>query len=332
MILAKSDFKGQETRQKIIQLIRKYFLENKFVEVEVPIILPKLPLEPNLYSMETKWKFRDKSFYLITSPESSLKKIIAKKPANYFCISKVFRDLEDIGPSHNLEFSMLEWYEMEKSYKDIADTTEKLITFINRHLNRNQKLKYQGKKIDLTSPWEKISMKDMFLQYAGMKLEENLTREEIFKTAKQKGYTVDETTEWEPIFNQIFINEVEPKLPKNRPIIIFDFPSLISPLCRKCANGPGFSERFEFYIGGMELGNGYGEERGSEKLKKAFRDEEKFREENKLPKHEIDFEFADACEKMPECAGIGVGIERLAMLFCDTTKIEDVLYFPTNQF
>ena len=332
------DFTKHFIHEWTIQAIRNYFIDRNFHEVDTPTLLAKIPIEPNLYPLKTKWTERDFTFYLPTSPESTLKRVIAQGIGNCFTVAKVFRDLEDIGPTHNLEFSMLEWYEMGKTHHDIANTTKELILntlhYVQQKLNQPQTdfIVYQGQKIDLGGDWYQFTLKELFQQYANIDLSQNLTANQIIATAKAKGYNVDGVTTWEPLYTQIFINEIESKIPQDKPFIIFDYPTQTSPLCQTCPEPvEGFSQRFEFYIGGMEIGNAYTELTNSQILKDNFEAETKFRQENNLPTHPYDQEFVKACGNMPPCAGIGLGVDRLAMLFSNSDKITDVLYFPTSQ-
>lgn len=332
------NFKTQFIKEWTVQALRDFFISSNYHEVETPTLMPRIPIEPNLYPLKTNWNQKNLDFYLPTSPESSLKKLISQGIGNCFAISKVFRDLEDIGPTHNLEFSMLEWYEMDKTYLDIATTTQKLVLEIYHSILKKQHkeltniLNYQGTEINLSSPWYFFTLKELFQKFANIDLSKNLTAEEIIKTAKDKGYNVDGVTTWEPLYTQIFINEIESKLPQDKPVFILDYPTALSPLCLPCQNEPGFSQRFEFYIGGMEIGNAYTELNNSQILKDNFEAETKFRQDNNLPLHPYDQEFIDACGKLPPCAGIGLGVDRLAMLFADSNNIEDVIYFPTSKF
>lgn len=321
-----------------IQALRNFFIDKNFHEIDTPTLLPYLPIEPNLYPLKTIWTQKNKTFYLPTSPESSLKKIISKGVGNCFTISKVFRDLEDIGPTHNLEFSMLEWYEMNKNYYDIAQTTQKLVLNVYHNVLKKQNrnitniLTYQDQVINLSAPWYSFTLTQLFKDYANIDLPQNLTTSKMIATAKSKGYNTDSITTWEPLYTQIFINEIESKLPQDKPVIIFDYPTQLSPLCTPCPNFLGFSQRFEFYIGGMEIGNAYTELTDTKILQQNFKTETQFRQKHNLPIHPYDQDFINACGQLPPCAGIGLGIDRLAMLFANTSKIEDVLYFPTSKF
>ena len=331
------NFKTQFIKEYTTQSIRQFFIDKNFHEVETPTLLVRIPIEPNLYPLKTTWQEKKIDFYLPTSPESSLKKLISAGIGNCFSLAKVFRDLENIGPTHNLEFSMLEWYEMGKNYHDIAETTQKLILNCHHRLleKQNKKitniLQYQNQKIDLSPPWYQFTLEELFSQYAEINLSENLSAEKIIATAKAKGYNTEGIKTWEPLYTQIFINEIEPKLPQDKPVIIFDYPTQLSPLCKKCPNSPGFSQRFEFYIGGMEIGNAYTELTDPQELENNFIKETQFRKENNLPIHPYDKEFVKSLKDLPQCAGIGLGVDRLAMLFADTARIEDVIYFPISK-
>ncbi|MBU1130266.1 hypothetical protein KKE45_03010, partial [Patescibacteria group bacterium] len=256
---------------------------------------------------------------------------------NCCSISKTFRDSESVGPNHNLEFTLLEWYEINKNYKHIAKTTQNLILKTHQHIQaRINKpptniLQYQNLSIDLTPPWPIFTLKELFKKYANIDLAKNLTLSQIKKTARKKGYNTKNIKTWEPLYNQILLNKIEPNLPKNKPAFIFNYPTRLSPFCIPCKNHPGFSQRFELYMAGMELANAYSELTNAKILENNFKKELKFRQKHNLPTHPYDKELIKATENFPKCTGIALGIERLAMLFANTTKIENVLYFPTSK-
>ncbi|MFA5828644.1 MAG: amino acid--tRNA ligase-related protein, partial [Candidatus Shapirobacteria bacterium] len=192
-------------------------------------------------------------------------------------------------------------------------------------------LNYQNTPIDLTPPWHRFTLQQLFLKYANIDLSKNLTPKNIIKAAKEKGYNTTGITTWEPLYTQIFINEIEPHLPTDKPVFIFDYPTQLSPLCLPCPDTPDFSQRFEFYIGGMEIGNAYTELTDGKIMKKNFIAESRFRNTHHLPNHPYDDRFVTAVSKLPSCAGIGLGVDRLSMLFANTPDISDVLYFSTQK-
>ncbi|MBU3935151.1 hypothetical protein KJ909_00585 [Patescibacteria group bacterium] len=318
-----SKFHGQFVKEQVVQLIRQFFLTKNFHEIDTPTLLPSLPLEPGLYSLSTPWRHRQKNFYLATSPESSLKKLISQGIGNCFAISHAFRDLENIGPTHNLEFSMLEWYEIAKNYHHIAQTTQKLILKIFQKILQKQGLKatnilkYRGKNINLSPPWPSATLQQLFLKYAKINLAKNLKN------------TSGDDPDWEPWFTKTMIDQIEPNLPQNRPFIIYDYPTRLSPLAWPCPATAGFSQRFEFFIANMEIGNAYTELTDSTIMQKNFQKEKLYRQKHHLPLHLYDQTLVKATKKFPSCTGIAVGVDRLAMLFANVANISQVLYFPT---
>lgn len=312
-------------RQHSIDLIRQFFQDQHFVEIDTPNLLPAIPIEPGLYAFKTTWHPKDVDFYLSTSPESSLKKLIANGIGNCFSIAHTFRDLEDIGPTHNLEFSLLEWYEMKKDYHHIKKTTEKLITHIHQGIQKKLGIKetniltYQKQKIDLTPPWHQFNLNNLFKKFAQVDLSDNLKN------------TKDDDPNWEPWFTRIMLDKIEPNLPADKPVFIFDYPTRLSPLCQLCPNQAGFSQRFELYIAGMEIGNAYTELTNAKILEQNFKKETDFRQKNNLPLHPYDQNLVKTTKHFPDCTGIALGVDRLAMLFANTTDINDVLYFSTKK-
>ena len=249
--------------------------------------------------------------------------MISQGIGNCFAISHVCRDLEDIGPTHNLEFSMLEWYEMAKDYRHIVKTTQKLILKVFHGIRQKQNLKstnvlkYQDFDIDLTPPWPSTTLNSLFKKYAAVDLAKNLAD------------TSDNDPNWEPWFTKIMIDKIEPNLPKNHPFIIYDYPTRLSPLCQVCPNSPGFSQRFEFFIAGMEIGNAYTELTDAKLMAKNFKAEQLYRQKHHLPTHPYDQNLIQATKTFPDCTGIAIGVDRLAMLFANVPHIKNVLYFDT---
>ena len=319
-------FEGQFLREYLVQHIRDFFIALNYHETEIPVLAPMLPLEHGLDVLCAHAKHLDKDFYLIPYPESYIKQLIAQGMGNCFYISKCIRELENISPTHNLEFHMLEWYEIGGDYKTIADTTEKLIKDWAKFIEAKTKIKCQ---YNLQQPFAHYTLKELFQKHANMDLSKNLTLETIRETAIKKGYNVDGVTDWEPIFSQIMFNEIESKLDQSIPTMVFDFPTQISALCELCPDSPGFSQRFEIYIGGKEIGNAYTESTKADELEQHFKEELEFRTKNNLPIHPYDTKLIEATRNLPACGGMGLGVERLAMTLGNYSQIGDVLYFPT---
>jgi elongation factor P--beta-lysine ligase len=302
-------------REKVIKVVRDFFFKKDFHEVITPVLNNSIPLEPNVYAFETKWKTIKglKKLYLSTSPEANLKRMLAEKIGNCFSIGHSFRNLENSGPNHHPEFLMLEWYRENTDYKDIMSDTKELIKYISKKLNN---------KLDCN--WNTYSMSTLFEKYAKMDLSLNLKEKEMIETAKNKGYHTKNAS-WEQLFNQIFLNEIEPHLGPD-PMFITDFPACISPLCKKKIDSPDFAERFEFYINGIELGNGNTENTDIEDIKKSFESEKKERLKNNQLIPQNDDVFFNSIKKMQSkrYAGIGLGLDRLAMIFAKSQSITDI--------
>ncbi len=309
-------------KQHLFRLIRDFFWSQNFMEVDLPILNPGYPIEPNIFLSPVTWQHKNKTFYLPPSPESSIKKLIAAGLDNCFTISKCVRDLEDLGPTHNLEFNMLEWYEIGKNYKQVAQTTKQLFSYLI------EKLDFQS-PVNFTN-WHQTSVKELFQTHAHIDLDENSDFASIEKTAKAKGYNTQGITTWEPLYNQIWINEIEPNLPQNQPVLVFDFPERISTLCQPSPN-PLYGQRWELYINGLEFANCYTELCNPDQQTQNFTRETNDRLSLNQPIHPQDSDFIDSLSSLPSCSGIAIGLERLAMFFAHTKDINDVIFFPTSE-
>jgi len=321
---------------QVIKAIREFFYQKNFHEVVVPIFHTSLPLEPNLYA------FKVGKYFLPTSPEATLKKAIARGIGNCFAIGHSFRDLEGSSVIHKPEFLMLEWYREKADYRKIMEECEELIFFIKNYIllsspaersdlyNNILEIASSGRHVwsrnDRKSRWPVISMENLFAKYAHLSLVEITSdttivgynvinsKDKLVLFARKKGYKTKHFT-WESLFNQIFLNEVVPHLPKE-PFFLIDYPAKISPLCAKRSDKPYLAERFELYINGVEIANGNTENTDAREVLQAMRNEEKYRKRKGLICPPIDMEFIDALSKMQNksYAGVGVGVERLAMM------------------
>lgn len=315
-----------------IRNIRSYFVKEGFYEFTLPILKASLPLEPNIHALKTTWNTpkNSQTLYLSTSPESELKKIMATGiTTKCFALTKSFRNLEGSGPHHQPEFLMLEWYRKNANYTKIMDDVKKLILSIKKSLNIFLKkppssiISLQDTPKDFSLKWPIISLIDAFTKYAKLNLTEILQDEVLWKEAKKKGYSIEKQTSWSELFDQIFLNEILPHLPAN-PFFLIDFPARISTLCQPRRNNPNFAERFELFIGRVEIANGNTENTNIKYVKRSFNEEKKRRNQTKKVIPPIDNEFLQALEKMQDTtyAGVGLGVERLSMILSGTTDIK----------
>lgn len=323
-------------REKVIKAIRRFFDERGFHEVETPILISNPPAESYLDVFETTLLDRSRQptkMYLSTSPEVALKKLLVAGIGNCYSITKSFRNMETGSKLHNPEFTILEWYRAGANYMDIMKDCEELLKTLESGLKKCQTpFIYQEEEIDLSSPWERISVAEAFGRYAHINFDDFLKFETAKKVASIKGYKVEAKTTWEELFNQIFLNEIEPHLGHGKPTILYDFPAAMAALAKRKKSDLRFAERFEFYIAGLELGDCYSELTDWKEQEKRF--ESELGELRRLGKtvYDYDHDFIEALKVgLPECSGIAVGVDRLVMLFADTKNIAETLFFPGNE-
>ncbi len=300
-------------KTELFKKIRSFLDSRNFLEIDTPILSTTFPVEPNIYLSPVSWQHKSKTFYLAPSPEFALKRALASGSGNCFAISKCVRDLEDLGPTHNLEFNMLEFYEIGVDYMHVATTLQDLF-----------------KHLDFTYPWETTTVKELFKKHANVNLDNILTTPDIISFAKKIGYNTDGVVTWEPLFNQIWANLIEPNFPKDIALIVKDYPIQISTLCQPCSD-PNYGQRFEFYINSREYGNCYTELTNPTLQLKNFQATMQERTKQGLPNHPLDTELLEYLKTLPACSGIAIGLERLAMLYANVNHINDVIFMPTSE-
>lgn len=323
-----------KNRDLIVRAIRQFFWQQHFVEVETPQLVPLPSMEPYLEVFETTLLDQNRQpqpAFLTSSPEYAMKKILADQPENIFQICKSYRNAEGASSRHNPEFTILEWYRPHADYNAIMQDCQNLLLFIGQQLGQTT-VQYQQYKYDLTQPWERISVAEAFQKYAAVQADDLLDPAKLIAIAEQKKYQVATQTTWEEAYHQIFLNEVEPNLGLHQPTILYDYPAAMAALSKKKESDPRWSERFEFYLGGLEMGNAFSELTDArEQLTRLQADQN---EKKRLGKtvFGIDQDFIAALEKgMPPTAGIAVGVDRLVMLFSNQNKIQNVLAFPATK-
>ena len=324
-------------RERVIDAIREYFKGRGFHEVETPLLLPVPSSEPYLEVFQTELKDdvgHTRPAFLPTSPEYALKKLLAAGSGSIFEITKSFRNGEGKSSRHNPEFTIMEWYEVGGNYMSVLAEMERLIAFIYQKVLQSSSvpvLQYQGKKYSLKTPWEKISVAEAFQKYAGIGAETMLDGQRLKEYGLQHGYQVTAETTWEEIWNQIIANEIEPHLGVRGPTVLYDYPVAQAVLSKK-AKDPRFAERWELYLGGLELANCYGELTDAAEVETRFAHDMAERKRLGKTQYGVDDDFVAALKMgMPECSGIAVGIDRLAMLFADVANIDEVRFFPASE-
>jgi elongation factor P--beta-lysine ligase len=309
------------------------FLEkNNYLKVELPVLSPTLIPESYLKVFETKFKYlnEEHKLYLTPSPELFLKRLLAYGIGDCYYLGKSFRNADPSAPLHSFEFVMLELYKMGANYMGIAEVVLDMLRYINRNIkyqisnikNTDQKsktddkLKYQGKEISLER-WEKISVMEAFKKYSGISEAELFNHKLFIAKAKEKNYQTKNFT-YEDLWSQIYSQEIEPNLGKNGfPTLIYDYPKEFAALAKLNPDGKT-TQRFEFYIEGIELGDCYTE------LTDWKEQEIRFNKESKVV-HPIDKGYIEALKYgLQDCSGIAIGFERLAMIFANINSIDQL--------
>ncbi len=248
-----------------------------------------------------------------------MKRILACGSPSLFQISKSFRNVESIAKLHNPEFTMLEWYTIGHSYMESIPVLEDLISFLCQEVPARDKL---------SPPFRRIAMREAFLQILGLDLDDLMEREHLYDAAQKLGISYQRDDTWEELFNRIFLSRIEPELSGTKAFVLYDYPSAIPTLAK--SKGP-YAERWELYIGGIEIANCFSEETSRANLERLF-DEETERKSRCLVKHRIDREllrFFD--ESFPECSGVALGMDRLLMVLLSEKSLDRVLSFPFSE-
>lgn len=303
--------------------IRTFFESRGFVEVETPICVASPGMEPSLSPFKTTLineKMYEYEAGLITSPEYAMKKLLGLGFEKIFTITKVFRNEESFGSLHNAEFTMLEWYEQGKDYNDCMDQTEGLVkTCANA---------FQQKSTD-TDAWNRLRTRDVFLKYADIDLGVG-TLDELRAACKRQDIHFPEDDSISDLFFRLFLLKVEPELKKMGPVFLYDYPKYQAALSVLTEDG-NYGERFELYLNGLELCNGFTELTDADEQKKRFEDESEERKKlrkNVFPIDEALLALLPSITK-PTC-GNALGVDRLHMFVTGKKNIEDVLLFPTS--
>ncbi|HHW30327.1 MAG TPA: lysine--tRNA ligase [Clostridiaceae bacterium] len=313
-------------RSQIIKSIRKYLDERGFLEVDTPI-LNTIPGGAAARPFITHHNTLDIDLYLRIAPELYLKRLIVGGLDKVYEMGRMFRN-EGISIKHNPEFTMIEMYQAYTDYKGMMELAEGLISTVAKEVLGTMKISYQGQELDLTPPWERMTMIEAVKKYTGVDFDNISDDQEARNFAKQKELPVkDEMTKGE-VLSLMFEELVEDKL--IQPIFIYDYPVEISPLTKRKPGRPDLTERFELFIMGREMGNAYSELNDPIDQKERFIDQVKKRESGDETANMMDEDFITALEYgMPPTGGLGIGVDRLVMLLTDSYSIRDVLLFPT---
>ena len=286
-------------RAVLIQNIRQFFIQHHFLEIETPLRIPSPAPEEHIEAIPSG------DWFLQTSPELCMKRLLAAGYPRIFQISKCFRTAER-GSKHLPEFTMLEWYVAQFDYYQLMEQCEAMLITALKDMGHTQDIIWQNNKINLASPWEKISVADAFSKYAPISLQEALHQDR---------------------FDEILVEYIEPRLGIDRPTFIYDYPAKLAALAKIKKSDPNVAERFELYIGGLELANGFSELTDAREQRQRFEEALELRAAKNWASYAMPEKFLTALEHLPPCAGIALGIDRLAMILANADKIDDVVAF-----
>jgi lysyl-tRNA synthetase class 2 len=313
-------------RSKIIQHMRSFLEERDFLEVETPT-LHTIPGGAAARPFITHHNALDIDLYLRIALELPLKRLIVGGFEKVFEIGRAFRN-EGISIKHNPEFTMMELYQAYANVDDIMELTEKLIAYIVQKVHGTTELTYQGQYLEFKTPWRRLPMLEGILEFSGVDFRDVLTDEEARKIAQAKGLHVDEDASRGKIINEFFEEFVEPNL--IQPTFITGHPVEISPLAKRNAEHPEYTDRFEAFIYGREIANAFSELNDPIDQRQRFEAQAAERAKGDDEAHILDEDFVQALEYgLPPTGGLGIGIDRLVMFLTDCSSIRDVILFPT---
>jgi lysyl-tRNA synthetase class 2 len=309
LIKAKSD---------ILKAIRDYFYKTGALEVFTNILREYPNLDSNIYPLEVKYTLSNgesKKGYLHTSPEYEMKILLAEIKNDIYQITKVFRNFEG-SKRHKIEFLMLEWYRVNYDLNDLMEDTKNIFIQSAKALYNSPEIIFNSKRYNLTD-WEKISVEDAFLKYTGVDINDKNSMYEFLKNSpiKHEGLNPDN---WEEMFYTIYSFYVEKNLGLEKPTFIYLYPKELGALA-EVENDKAL--RFEAYIGGLELVNGYQELRDKEKLRKILNKDAEIKKKETGKEFPVDNEFINSIENLPKCSGASLGLDRLFMVLLNINDI-----------
>ncbi|MBW3165336.1 lysine--tRNA ligase [Ferrimonas balearica] len=315
-----------KVRSKVIAAIRQYMTDRDFMEVETPM-MQVIPGGASARPFITHHNALDQDMYLRIAPELYLKRLVVGGFDRVFEINRNFRN-EGLSPRHNPEFTMMEFYMAYADYRDLMDLTEDMLRTVTEQVLGSAKVQYGEEEFDFGAPFARMSMREAILKYnPEVTLEMLSTFESACEVAKDLKIEVEKSWGLGRVITEIFEETAEHRL--IQPTFITEYPAEVSPLARRNDDNPEITDRFEFFVGGREIANGFSELNDAEDQKQRFLDQVKAKESGDDEAMFFDGDYVTALEHgLPPTAGQGIGIDRLVMLFTDSHTIRDVILFP----
>lgn len=314
-------------RSLLVRALREFFDNREFIEVETPILQP-IPGGANARPFVTHHNTLDIDMYLRIAPELYLKRLIVGGMERVYEIARCFRN-EGIDHLHNPEFTQIEFYQAYADYEDLMKLTEELLPYLAKKVLGETKCVYDKNEIDFKPPYPRITFREAIKKYAKIDIEDFPTHEALAKKAKALGVDVAKTDSHGRIMDEIYKKFVRSNL--IQPTFIINHPLELSPLAKKIPDNPKYTERFQLVLaGGNELCNAFSELNDPVDQEERFAGQEKARQGGDIEAQRMDADFIDALRTgMPPTAGLGMGIDRLAMIFTDSHSAKEVILFPT---
>ncbi|MCL4472788.1 MAG: lysine--tRNA ligase [Actinobacteria bacterium] len=312
-------------RGKVLSSLRRFMDARGFLEVETPI-LQTIPGGATARSFETHHNALDIELYMRIALELHLKRLLVGGFDKVYEIGRIFRN-EGISTKHNPEFTMMESQQAYADYNDVMEMIEQLVAHIAGEVLGTLKVPWKEEEIDLTPPWRRATLRDLIREHSGVDFVEYPEREALLAKVQELGVEVDPAAGWGKLVDELLTNFVEPRL--IQPTFIVDYPLELSPLARPKDEDPSLVERFEGFIGGMEISNCFSELTDPLDQRRRFEEQAAQREAGDEEAGFVDDDFLTALEYgMPPSGGSGLGIDRLCMILTDSPSIRDVILFP----
>jgi lysyl-tRNA synthetase class 2 len=309
-------------RARVVATVREWLDERGFVEVETPVLQP-------LYGgalarpFTTHHNALDRDLYLRIATELYLKRLIVGGIDRVYELGKDFRN-EGISPKHNPEFTMLEWYEAYADYRDEAERLEQLVAHAAAQVFGSTKIERDGQEIDLAPPWQRVTLRDAIREQAGIDLAERPSREELAAALDREP---DPAEGWGKLVDAVLSKLVEPTL--IQPTFLMDYPVELSPFAKRHRSEEGFVERWEAFMGGVEIANAFTELNDPDEQRRRFEQQVEELRRGDEDAQPFDEAFVEALEQgMPPTGGVGLGIDRLVMLLTGARNLREVVLFP----
>ena len=313
-------------RARALAALREFFAARDFLEVETPLLVPSPGLEVHLTAVPAA------DGWLITSPEYQMKRLLAGGLERIYQVCRCFR-AEEEGVHHQREFTMLEWYRAWAGLDEIVADTEQLVAHVATAVNGRPMVRVGGRELSVAPPWQRLTVRDAMATFAGVVVRGDESAAELAAEVRAAGIELGSATAWDDVFFTAFLERVEPALARlERPVLLLDWPAPLGALARRKPGDPAVCERFEAYLGGVELANAFGELTDPVEQRERFEHDLVARHERGRAVYPIDEKLMAAlAEGLPPCAGIALGVDRLIMLVLGASSIGEVMAFTTAE-